>query len=331
MCKNTEKSVNLLIMKGRIRVLCLLALALSCGTRGNKAAQTPALRDFPMADVPTMMTEPLERAVWLAQHFWDRFTDPQKLYTCDSLTVNGVSLEPLESQVGLFASLLQQIPLPEGEKAMVNAFRRLSAFQEAQPQGNVFSETSALISRYFFDPNSPVRSEDLYLPFVTLLASSPLTPEDLRPGYAWDVKTCQMNRTGTPAADFTFVDTAGRRRTLHGIKAEWTLLIFGNPDCGACRELMDAMQESAEISALLGQGRLQVVDVYIDEDIALWKERMKDYPAQWINGYDPTFSIRGDRLYAVRALPSLYLLDRDKTVVLKDAPEQTVLEVLARL
>lgn len=331
MCKNTEKSVNLLIMKGRIRVLCLLALALSCGTRGNKAAQTPALRDFPMADVPTMMTEPLERAVWLAQHFWDRFTDPQKLYTCDSLTVNGVSLEPLESQVGLFASLLQQIPLPEGEKAMVNAFRRLSAFQEAQPQGNVFSETSALISRYFFDPNSPVRSEDLYLPFVTLLASSPLTPEDLRPGYAWDVKTCQMNRTGTPAADFTFVDTAGRRRTLHGIKAEWTLLIFGNPDCGACRELMKAMQESAEISALLGQGRLQVVDVYIDQDIALWKEHVQDYPARWINGYDPTFSIRGDRLYAVRALPSLYLLDRDKTVVLKDAPEQTVLEVLARL
>ena len=318
-------------MKGRISVLCLLALALSCGTRGNKAPQAPAVRDFPMAEVPTMMTEPLERAVWLAQHFWDRFTEPGKLYLCDSLTVNGVPLEPLESQVGLFASLLQQIPLPEGQKAMENAFRRLSAFQEAQPQGNVFSETSALISRYFFDPNSPVRSEDLYLPFVTQLASSSLTPEDLLPGYAWDARTCQMNRTGTAAADFTFTDTAGRRRTLYGIRAEWTLLVFGNPDCGACRELMEAMEESAEISALLGQGRLQVVDVYIDEDITLWKEHVRDYPARWINGYDPTFSIRGDRLYAVRALPSLYLLDKDKTVVLKDAPAETVLEVLATL
>lgn len=318
-------------MKVRIRLLCLLALALSCGPRGNKAAQAPATRSFPMAEVPTMLTEPAERAVWLAQHFWDRFTDTQKLYPCDSLTVNGVPLEPLEGQVGLFASLLQQIPLPEGEKAMVSAFRRLEAFQEAQPQGNVFTQTSALISRYFFDPNSPVRSEDLYLPFVTLLAESPLTPQNLKPGYAWDVKTCSMNRIGTPAADFTFVDTAGRRRTLYGIRAEWTLLIFGNPDCSACRELMEAMEESAEISALQDQGRLKVVDVYIDEDIALWKERMEDYPSHWINGYDPSFTIRQDRLYAVRAVPSLYLLDAGKTVVLKDAPAERVLELLSSL
>ena len=137
-------------MKVRIRLLCLLALALSCGPRGNKAAQAPATRSFPMAEVPTMLTEPAERAVWLAQHFWDRFTDPQKLYPCDSLTVNGVPLEPLEGQVGLFSSLVQQIPLPEGEKAMVNAFHRLEAFQKAQPEGNVFTQTSALISRYFF-------------------------------------------------------------------------------------------------------------------------------------------------------------------------------------
>ena len=318
-------------MKVRIRLLCLLALALSCGPRGNKAAQAPATRSFPMAEVPTMLTEPAERAVWLAQHFWDRFTDPQKLYPCDSLTVNGVPLEPLEGQVGLFSSLVQQIPLPEGEKAMVNAFHRLEAFQKAQPEGNVFTQTSALISRYFFDPNSPVRSEDLYLPFVTLLSASALVPENLKPGYAWDARTCRMNRTGTPAADFTFVDTAGRRRSLYGIRAEWTLLIFGNPDCSACRELMEAMEESAEISALQDQGRLKVVDVYIDEDIALWKERMEDYPSHWINGYDPSFTIRQDRLYAVRAVPSLYLLDAGKTVVLKDAPAERVLELLSSL
>ena len=115
-------------MKGRIIFLCLVALALSCGTRGNKVPQAPAVRDFPMAEVPSMITEPSERAKWLSQHFWDRFAEPGRLYVCDSLTVNGVPMESLESQVGLFASLLQQIPLPEGEKAMEIAFRRLEAF-----------------------------------------------------------------------------------------------------------------------------------------------------------------------------------------------------------
>ena len=74
-----------------------------------------------------------------------------------------------------------------------------------------------------------------------------------------------------------------------------------------------------------------MVDVYIDEDIDLWKQRMAGYPSAWINGYDPTFTIRTDRIYAVRAVPSLYLLDKDKTVVLKDAPAEVVLPALETL
>ena len=35
-----------------------------------------------------------------------------------------------------------------------------------------------------------------------------------------------------------------------------------------------------------------------------------------------------DLLYNVRAIPSLYLLDRDKTVLLKDAPEDRVFAAL---
>ena len=73
------------------------------------------------------------------------------------------------------------------------------------------------------------------------------------------------------------------------------------------------------------------MDIYIDEDIALWKQRMAGYPANWINGYDPTFTIRQDLIYNVRALPSLYLLDRDKTVLAKDAePDDVMALLLAR-
>lgn len=318
-------------MKRLIGIAFLLVLALSCGQPKKQAAPAPATREFPMAEVPMMITEPAQRAVWIAQHFWDAFTKPEKLYYCDSVTVNGVSADKLEQQVGLFASILQQIPLPAGQEAMKAAFGRLEAFQKAQPEGNVFAQTSALISRYFYDPNSPVRSEDLYLPYVSLLASSELVADEDRGQYAWDTRVCQLNRTGTPAADFTFVDTAGMRRTLYGVKAEYTLLIFGNPDCKACREIMEEMAASPEISALIESGRLKVVDVYIDEDIALWKEKAGTYPKAWINGYDPDFVVRTDRIYAIRAVPSLYLLDEKKNVLMKDAPIEQVLEILPNL
>lgn len=315
------KRGNFIILAGS-----LLAL-LSCGPK-KTSAPAPATRDFPMAEVPMMITEPAERLVWLGQHFWDRFTAADSLYFCDSVTVNGVPAEKMEQQMGLFASILEQMPLKDGMRAMEMFYDRLDAFQRAKPSGNVFPETVALASRYFYDPNSPLRSEDLYLPFVSRLASSALIQEDFRAGYAWDARMCALNRTGTPAADFVFVDTAGKRRTLYGIKAPVTLLIFGNPDCHACKELLEQMESYPEISAQIAGGKLKVVDIYIDEEIDLWKERMGSYPPQWINGYDPSFAIRGDLIYNVRAVPSLYLLDQNKTVLLKDATPEMVLEYL---
>ena len=127
------------------------------------------------------------------------------------------------------------------------------------------------------------------------------------------------------------MDIAGKRRTLYGIRADYTLLIFGNPDCKACREIMEQMAASPEISALIRSGRLKVADIYIDEEIDLWKEKADTYPREWINGYDPAFTIRTDRIYAVRAVPSLYLLDEKKNVLLKDALPETVLQVLPAL
>lgn len=318
-------------MKRRILIGLVLVLALGCGQPKKQTPPVPATRDFPMVEIPMMITQPEQRAEWLAQHFWEPFTQPGKLYFCDSVTVNGVPAEKLEQQVGLFASILQQITLPAGQEAMKAAFGRLEAIQKAQPEGNTFSRTSALISRYFYDPNSPVRSEDLYLPFVSLLASSDLVADEERGRYAWDARTCALNQTGTPAADFTFVDTEGRRRTLYGIRAAYTLLIFGNPDCQACREIMEQMTASPEISALISSGRLKVADIYIDEDLDQWKAKRDTYPREWINGYDPDFVIRTDRLYAVRAVPSLYLLDEKKNVLMKDAPQEMVLQALTML
>jgi hypothetical protein len=58
---------------------------------------------------------------------------------------------------------------------------------------------------------------------------------------------------------------------------------------------------------------------------------MPIYPDKWYNGFDPDLVIRGESLYNVRAIPSLYLLDEDKTVLMKDAPEKKVFDYLNRL
>ncbi len=300
--------------------LCLLAL--SCGPRKTKAPVNPT-RAFPSAEIPMMITEPAERMAWLGEHFWDRYTATDSLYYSDSVTVNGVPLEELEKQVGIFVTLLEQVAPEEGFTAMVNLYTRMEAFQTAFDGANMLQELTGLVSRYFYDPNSPVRSEELYLPFAQAMSACPLITALDRERYAYEARMCALNRPGTRAADFRFVDTAGHRHTLYDIKADMTLLVFGNPDCHACKELQASLENSVELSASIASGQLKVVDIYIDQDLEAWREHIPEYPASWINGYDPDFVIRTDLLYNVRALPSLYLLSADKTVLLKDAtPEQ---------
>ena len=47
-----------------------------------------------------------------------------------------------------------------------------------------------------------------------------------------------------------------------------------------------------------------------------------------MNGYDASHIIREDILYCIRAIPSLYLLDADKRILLKDPPVERVLQAL---
>ena len=314
-------------------LICLsLFLLCACGQRGGKTvSKEPATREFPQVEVPSMYTDPLERAVYATNHFWDRFTDTSKVYACDSVTVNGVPMEALESQMGLFASLAGQLSLEEGGKAVARLYERAEAFERKYPETNVFEQLSRWTNHYFYDPNSPVRNEDLYFYYVDRLSRSDLIDSGYRMGYEWDARKCSLNRVGTPAADFSFTDTRGRVRTLYGIKAEYTVLIFGNPGCKACLEIMEAMESTSEIADLISSGRLQVVDVYIDQDIDDWKAHIPEYPKTWINGYDHGYTIRTDLLYNVRGIPSIYLLDADKTVLMKDAPQENVLRALVNL
>ena len=316
----------------KVLPILLVFLLGACGPRGGKTvSQSPETRAFPEPEVPSMYTAPADWAAWAANHFWDRFTDTVQVYACDSLTVNGVALDALEAQMGNFATLLGRLPLADGGRAVTHFYDRIDAFERKYPESNVFEELCRLTRHYLYDPNSPVRNEDLYGPFVERLGASDLIDSGYRMGYEWDARMCALNRVGTPAADFAFTDTHGRVRTLYGVKADYTLLIFGNPGCKACRELVDAMESTPEVAELVSSGRLQVVDVYIDREIDDWKAHKDDYLASWINGYDHNYTIRTDLIYNVRGIPSIYLLDASKTVLMKDAVETEVLTALCTL
>ena len=142
---------------------------------------------------------------------------------------------------------------------------------------------------------------------------------------------CALNRVGTKAADFRFEDKNGKVRRLYDIKADFTVLFFSNPGCVACKEIINALKGTPQIDSMISAGRIAVLNIYIDEDLEAWRSYMPIYPETWYNGFDPDFVIRGDVLYNVRAIPSLYLLDKDKNVMMKDAVTERVIDFLNRV
>ena len=314
-------------MKGRIFIITLVAvIAAGCG-QNRKAEQFQAL-PFPDVKIPAMMTGSADVAEYISMHYWDGLTDPSRDYPCDSLYVSGVKKEDVEQECADWNAVLGVLPRSIADKAVNALYEKAAACERKDTSSNVLDTFVMLAEKYFYDPNSPVRNEDHYHAFVRNLASFEGFDEAVRGKYAYQARMTALNREGTVAADFRFADRNGRIHSLHGINAPMTLLFFSNPGCDACMEIIKVLSGHEGIASMIADGRLAVLNIYIDEDIQAWRDYMPIYPEQWYNGFDPDLVIRGETLYNVRAIPSLYLLDHEKRVILKDAPENRVFETL---
>ena len=70
--------------------------------------------------------------------------------------------------------------------------------------------------------------------------------------------------------------------------------------------------------------------VYPDEDVQLWKSHLHEMSNEWINAYDKGQVLTLEHLYDLSAIPSFYLLDKDKKVLLKDVDWMDVQRFFAK-
>ncbi len=117
------------------------------------------------------------------------------------------------------------------------------------------------------------------------------------------------------AADFGFVDRNGSSTTLMRELAPnpLNLLIFYDPDCSQCKEIM------GRLSALALPPEIGIIAVDVEDDHDAWQRTKDTLPARWHDG-----------LYVLAASPTLYLLDSTGKVILKDPPVDQAIAALTR-
>lgn len=307
-----------------------VAVILFTGCGQKKAEQFQAL-PFPDVFPPAMMEDAKSRAEYMALNTWNRLVDPAREYPSDSTLVSGVRKGDVEQKFATWCQILDAAGHKTAHKAVNKLFDAALACEKANASSNVFETFVELVEKYLFDPNSPYRNEDYYGLYADRLAKYPGLSAEMQDKYARDAHLCALNRVGTKATDFRFADRRGKMHTLYGVKAPYTLLFFSNPGCDACMSIINVLKGEPRIAQMIASGQLAVLNIYIDEDLEAWRSYMPIYPDEWYNGFDPDFVIRNEELYNVRAIPSLYLLDANKTVLLKDAPENKVFDFLVRL
>ena len=261
------------------------------------------------------MMDPAAQRDYLCRHFWDNFD------FSDSTIPSRLDTGVIRQYFINYAALLKE--QPDGGVAQITALME-KAGQNA-PMLDLFSETARFV---FYDPNSPFRNDQLYLPVLEAVSQSPLVEEEIRAGAADKALLVSRNLPGSFAEDFTYLTIQNRPGSLYGIRAPYTLVFFNNPGCTMCREIREAMNGSSLIMEKVRSGQLAVLALYPDEDTELWLTYKDEIPPEWINARDPGCTVQESGLYDLKAIPSLYLLDSEKRVILKDCTDVRLIEAV---
>ena len=305
------------VFLGGIMMACFCLMA--CGSGGKKEQQAveqtvkmEKKRSFQLPEVPVMLNTPELRLAYVVEHYWDLFDFRDTVY---------IHLPDITEQAAVdYMDLLQRIPQDEA----LTSLGILMGKASVEPKmSKYFWE---LLSRYWYDPNSPMKNEDMYILLCKGVEQTLQVDGYLREEAAYLRRLAEKNRPGMVAADFIYTLASGKQAWMSALKAEYTLLFFYNPDCETCKEVKQAMKRSTGLQDWVKSGKIKVLTVYPDEDVALWRNRLPEMDPAWVNGYDKGQVLTLEQRYDLSSMPSFYLLDKNKKVLLKDADWREVMQ-----
>lgn len=312
-----------IVMKANINVLLALCLLLMCACKsGNATGQNTSEAEAPkdtikaivMPAIPQMLTTPEQRAEFLVNHYWDNvnFADTNYIHHADITEQAWVD----------YCDILSHVSLSNAQQAIRKMIDRANADKK------VFNYITDLADKYLYDPNSPMRNEEYYIPVLEAMVASPVLEEIEKVRPIARLKLAQKNRIHTKALNFTYTLASGAQGSLYQLNSDYILLFINNPGCHACAETIEALKNATAINALLKEKKLTILSIYPDEELDEWHKHLSEFPKEWINGYDKKLTIRDQQIYDLKAIPTLYLLNKEKIVLLKDATAETIEEYL---
>ncbi len=245
---------------------------------------------------PDTISDKQSRINYMVEHFWNEPSIAD--------TINFKSPK-------LLLDYLYLLKQADNQQDAIQSFVSLSCQQD-----NTFGPILYWLDNILYFSSSPHYNEELYLQILNVVLASDAKPVmKLIPQQR--VEMMSKNVVGHEANNFLFVDKNGDSHDLYGVNANLLLLIFNNPDCSLCHKTQESISNDEKLQKLMADGKLKVLAITPEADYNEWLSH--PYPSTWLTGYDSKMAIFDQELYDIQRLPCIYLLDKDKRVLLKEA------------
>lgn len=96
-----------------------------------------------------------------------------------------------------------------------------------------------------------------------------------------------------------------------------TLLVYVDPDCSDCRQLLFRLRHSSLLHDLEDEGSVTTIVVSIDTLCERWGEVRAELPRRWLVASDEN-GLAGMAAYGLADMPAMFLLDEKRHVVLSN-------------
>lgn len=276
-------------------------------------AQDASVAPYQLPDIPDSLTTPDVRSEYLITHYWDNFEVENRAYLDAPLVVEQAFVD--------FMSIMRLT----SRDCTMNSIDRL--LERASSDGDILLMYADIADKYLYSGQGPFVSEEAYLPFVNAVIESKKVDKlrKLRYEYQYDVLT--KNQLGMKMTDFEY-KLPGEKKMyrLKKLKSPFILVYINDPDCDDCSLTTLRLSVSQALLKEIREGRLTILSVYPDGETEEWLAGVGEYPKEWI----VASMENGDHYFDLRIMPAMYLLDKDKKIILRNTSLEEVEQTLSK-
>jgi len=159
-------------------------------------------------------------------------------------------------------------------------------------------------------------ADDIYLS-----GKADWTTQEWRDNLKKDVDRIRPNLIGVKGQNLIMNTFNNVYVSLHEIQKDFIILLFWEPDCGHCKEAVPKLRDYYEKHKNEG---IEVFAVCTQPGREKWEKYIQENKLYWINAWDPMRITHYDFYYNVTSTPLIYVLDRDKHIIAKKLPVESV-------